>query len=119
MLLNLGRLRSGKAPVRPHSRGYLLKPDFVEIAEWEVPATEAELLDAIYEKYWTEETLQISREQCVDIVTSDEDGRLNFIKRFLSISQEIWASVKTDNEDVTDELREYRRSIGACFLCGV
>ena len=90
----------------------------MEISEWEEEATEEELLDAIYEKQWTDETLQISREQCVDLVPSEEEGRLNFVNRFLSISQEIWAPVKMGVEEIPDEVREYRRSIGACYLCG-
>ena len=57
----LAKLSSGRAPAVPGSRGYCLRPDFQEMEEWESPATEQEIIDAINEQRWCEDTLEVSR----------------------------------------------------------
>ena len=79
VLFGLAKLRSGRLPVAPDSRGYCFRPDFEEMNEWEIPATVEEIIDALNEERWTNNTLEVSRRQCMDLVVTDDERKLRFL----------------------------------------
>ena len=114
-LLGLGKPKSGRSPMLPDCRGYLLLPDFQEMGEWVKPPTEEEIVDALVEQKWALETFAV---KCLDLEDSKVEGRLNFLNRYANVSREICSPVENATNPISWQERERRRKNNLCWNCG-